>query len=555
MGYALLRITDVAICHVAFHERDVLNVPMRPLSRGRSALRLTLAPLLLAAAACGTTVPSDLAGSAAAQGDGVGLSPGGPALQDATSPAGVDSAAPSGSGGAPSSQGGNGAAGQPGAQGRPSTVAPGATTGTRATLGRGVTASAINIGVMYIDPNAGRAAQAIGANGADTGDGRAVAEAVIADINTRGINGRTLKPAWYSNDVTSTQSQGQQMQVACDAFMQDHNAFAVVGLGHQALAECVEKRGGVTVDATFGVVGLDRARLAALPHTVNVSAMAVDRAAEALVPALVDQNWFAGWNTALGAPGPAPVRVGVISYDDPYFRRAIERNLKPALAAAGHPAVVTEYVNHHQSLSDLSGQTTQVQSAVLKFASEGVTHVVNFDDNGTIGLFLTNAAESQGYRPRYGVTTGSEFQYLVQSGSVPREQLSGALGIGWHTILDVPYQDWLSDKHASASRKRCGAVLAKANVRVGGVFAATLAAGLCDSLYTLEATMRQAGSALSRDTYRATLAGFGDAYQSAATPGTSLSADRRDGAARYFHWGFDAQCTCMTYRGAPRQAP
>ena len=408
---------------------------------------------------------------------------------------------------------------------------------------------------MYVDPSAGEAASAIGANGAVTGDGKAVAQAIINDINKRGVRGRKLVPSWYNNDVTSNRSQGEQMQAACSTFMEDNQTFAVVGLGHPALAQCVEQRGGITADATFGVLGIDRAALAKLPHLVNVSAMTVDRAAAALVPALTQQGWFSGWNTSTGSAGPAPVRVGVISYDDTYFRRAVEQTLKPALAKAGHPAVITQYVNHHQSLSDLSGQTAQVQSAVLKFASERVTHVVNFDDNGTIGLFLLPQAESQGYRPRYGVTTGSEFQYLLQSGSVPPSQFRGTLGIGWHTILDLPYADWLTGPHANPSRKRCGAVLERAGIRPEGVFAATLAAGLCDSLYMLEAAMSGAGKTLNRDTYRSVLSSFGPTYQSAATPGTELSLDRRDGAARFYNWGYDEECGCMSYRGGARPSP
>lgn len=509
-------------------------------------------PLLASLVACGTTVPLESrAGSPALAGDGLSLEPG-------TGPGGGPT-----DGGAfvngPQAGQGDGAtrapAGSGGTTRTPSSIQPLPSGGVAGAPGRGVTKDRINIGIMYVDPSAGQAAGAIGASGADTGNGRAVAEALIADINKRRINGRKLNPSWYSNDVTSNRSQGEQMQIACDSFIQDHKSFAMVGLGHPALAECGEKHGAVTTDATFGVVGLDRAGLARLPHLTNVSAMAVDRAAEALVPALSAQGWFGSWNTATGAAGVAPVRVGVISYDDPYFRRAVERELKPALASAGHPAIVTEYVNHHQSLSDLSGQTAQVQSAVLKFASQRVTHVVNFDDNGTIGLFLMNAAESQGYRPRYGVTSGSEAQYLLQSGSAPAAQLQGALGIGWHTILDVPYRNWLTDKHSSPSRRRCGQVLSRAGIQAQSVFAATLAAGLCDALFTLELVMGKAGATLNRDSYRTALSVLGGGYQSAATPGTDITLDRRDGATRYFFWGFDARCGCMTYRGRPRPAP
>jgi hypothetical protein len=402
----------------------------------------------------------------------------------------------------------------------------------------------VRIGIVYADPTTTKAAAGIGAKGASVGDPKAYATAIIADLNARGgINGRKIQPFWYADDVTGAE-QSQQMTAACEGFMSDSKVVAVVGLGHPALADCVERRGGITVDATFGVSGLDAAGFSQFPHYANVSALALDRAARDLVSSLVSQGYFSGWNTTTGSASTLAAKVGVISYDDVYFKRVVNQVLLPELQRAGHPSVVTEFVNHHQSLSDLSGQVTQVQSAVLKMASSGVTHIVDFDDNGTIGLFFLNTAEGQGYRPRYGVTTGSEFNYLVTSGTSPERQFRGAMGIGWHELLDVPVSDWLSG--ANASRRRCAAALKAAGQAPAPGFEQTTAAGLCDALGLLQVALSRAPS-VGQAGFASALQGLGAAFQSAATPGTRFDLRRRDGAAMFRTWQYKPSCTCMAY--------
>lgn len=43
-----------------------------------------------------------------------------------------------------------------------------------------------------------------------------------------------------------------------------------------------------------------------------------------------------------------------------------------------------------------------MQNAVLRFKAAGVTHVLALDETGFIGIAFLTAAESNGYRPRYG---------------------------------------------------------------------------------------------------------------------------------------------------------
>jgi hypothetical protein len=196
-------------------------------------------------------------------------------------------------------------------------------------------------------------------------------------------------------------------------------------------------------------------------------------------------------------------------------------------------------------LSDLSAQTGQTSSAVLQMAGNGVTHVIDFDDNGTIGLTFMNNAESQGYRPRYGVTSGSEANYLVTSGTVPAAQFGGAAGIGWSSLLDVPVNDWLDG--ANATRRHCAAVLAKAGFKPQPGFDQVGAAAQCDALNVLTAAIAAAGAAPSQASFARALNTIRAGYQSASTPGTYLTSERRDAVSSSRAWAFSPACRCMSY--------
>ena len=82
----------------------------------------------------------------------------------------------------------------------------------------------------------------------------------------------------------------------------------------------------------------------------------------------------------------------------------------------------------------LGAMSAQMSSAVLRFRSAGVSHVLFVTVNNSELWFFMPAAESQGYRPRYGLASYHVPATLPQF--VPAAQLHGAVGIGWS-----PYQD------------------------------------------------------------------------------------------------------------------
>src|SRR5690349_22550034 len=95
----------------------------------------------------------------------------------------------------------------------------------------------------------------------------------------------------------------------------------------------------------------------------------------------------------------------------------------------------------------------QISSAVLKFRSDGVTHVLIWDDNGVATLFFMQQADNQGYRPRYGINSGNNMQVVAQV--VSKSQLTGATGIGWTPAFDIANADSPTSKWANSARRAC----------------------------------------------------------------------------------------------------
>jgi hypothetical protein len=111
----------------------------------------------------------------------------------------------------------------------------------------------------------------------------------------------------------------------------------------------------------------------------------LERTATAFIKGLGKTDFFKG------------ATVGVVLDDAPSVEAAYTRYLLPGMKALG----VTPKDVVRVSQTDSSAQSSQASSAVLKFRSEQIDHVVYF--SGFLGqLAFTNTADSQAYYPRYG---------------------------------------------------------------------------------------------------------------------------------------------------------
>lgn len=417
--------------------------------------------------------------------------------------------------------------------------------------GIGVTAKEIFVGLTYTS-DAEQANRSIGVD-VSQGDTKANAEAIIADINERGgVAGRKLVPIFHAYEAQSSKTDAQQDQEACARFTEDNKVFAVMGDGRSDnLRACLLKARVLQVIGGQ-LYAEDKVTFDANPQAFNLGAPMQDRWFRALVPGLVRQKYFSGWNPATASPGAAPAKVAVIGFDSPMWTRPVPKVLLPALARAGHPVDPDNvvYILAPQTAAEQGPAVAQIQNAALRFAQNGVTHVVFLDTTGGLTLLFATAARNQQYYPRYGVGTTSGLQALYDIGALQERELSGATGIGWNPFIDLPGE--ASEGFANAKSRACLAMLKKrTGQEYGSTNEATIALSQCDELYVTADTVRGIVGSINLDSARAVLERAGS-FPLASMPSAFFSRDKHDGPEVTWDMYWDSPCRCVKYVGAAR---
>lgn len=523
---------------------------MRPKPHALSRTSCTV--LLALTAACGSTVQTS---STTSLGGGAG---------DGLSPASGTSPTTSGSGGSGLPSGGSSGIGQVGTDGTSSsrtTVPLGDPSGGNSApaalgatpYGLGVTSTTITVGATYLT-NGDAANSALGASGVTTGDGRANLEALRDEINAHGgIAGRRLVLVLHPYDAQSTLPGTTQDAAACADFTQDHHVIAVFPLSlSDVLPDCLKKAGVVQLRAG-ALVGEDKAYFNQYPNAFLLDTMIQDRILKDVVTSFQRQKYFGAWNNLTGQPGVAPVKVAVLTYDEPSFRRAVAGTLLPQLRAAGHTVDSGDvfYVHRPQSESDVSGTVSGIKSATLRMQQDGITHLVFNDATGLIlGLFSTNA-QTQAYFPRFGITSGAAPQASYTAGLVKANQLNGMSGNGWLPTIDLPAAD--GTRYGTSATQRCLDIMKR---RTGQTYTSTNAASIaliaCDSLFLVQQALAKAPS-LSPAGLIAGIESLGGSFVSALLPASFLSS-QHDNAIQAFDQNWVASCNCVRY-SSPRDVP
>lgn len=498
---------------------------------------------VMLSAACGSTVQGAVVGGAAA-GPGVAAGSGlVPANGSGLGPAGsAASVAGTGPGSGPAS-----AVGAPtgvAASGRPAAGGPaGPAVGSRGTAGPlaparrtsgfGFNARQIRVGVAYN----GQLSQQMGAagaagGGAVLGNQKNQVEALVRDINARGgIAGRKLVAVYYDtkgeqNNISATS------QAACAAWTEDNSVFAamtfVAELSNDTLYSCLAKRGVVFTPLAGEAVATYRRFT---PYLWTPTSPSADRVGPAWVQRLAAQQYFTGWNTMLGGPGKTPVKVGLLLGNgardgQPSVDRALERTLTAEASRRGIQVI------------DTFNMTTidQGSAAVLRFKNAGITHVIG---DFSIALFA-QAAESQRYRPRYGISSLSGGVALPLY--VPSVQLNGTLGIGWSPQGDVDSAQDPGD--VSSAEPRCRKIMQAAGEPTDSRLAWFVMAFACDTFSFFDRAIEASG--LNPANLPSAAAGFG-ALPAAFTFGISFPGGRNDGVAYVRDVAYRNDCSCFTY--------
>jgi hypothetical protein len=368
------------------------------------------------------------------------------------------------------------------------------------------------------------------------GDMKADAEAILAGINARGgILGRKVVGVYHDEDVSeATTRPSSNAQRTCAALTQDSNVVAAAindtaGDDNDTFYGCMKK-----ADTPFFSAAdlfFDEQRFGQYRgYLHSTQGPSADSFAPALMQRLGQRGFFSKWNTTIGGPGAAEVRLGLLFPDNGVGRRSAALL---ARLASGRAASSTTFFYAPETIGESS---TAVQSAVVKFRSEGVTHVIAPDPN--VDFFMI-AAEQQKYRPRYGVNSLLQLSQMQQI--VPGAQLVGALGVGWQ-----PYADVNKPPQNEAVRS-CMGDLKRAGVDYGGDATPwSIALYICDEIRLITESVKAAGG-FSTVHLTQGLAKVGPTFQSAVAFRSGFGPGRSDIVGGVRDLAYSTGCSCFAY--------
>lgn len=408
---------------------------------------------------------------------------------------------------------------------------PSATLPSGPTSGRGFTAKTITVGVV-IPTDGGGFVKSLGVSDA-SGDLLAQYQVIARYINAHGgVAGRRL--ILKSRDVDIATFVGNPSfaaQEVCAAFTQDTHVFAVLQpVPSSEQRNCLERAQTPIIDAgTLLVPGSDYTKHPDL--LFGPGKMTTDLAVKLLIQSLSARHFFQGWNVSAGAPGKAPVKVGLLYADTPDARYAANLEVR-ALRAIGLKisATVTYAAN-------LTAGLAATQAAVLRFKAQGITHVL-----GASAFFLEDA-QTQGYRPRYVIPIGSAQGY---TGVVPVQQMVGAMSVGFKPADDV---DGAHDPGpVSAAQTKCTSIMRKGGQSPSARAALSSMEAVCDVTFLLRDALAGA-TGLSNAVLAQGVDRLGTSWHSAQTFKSDFSAAHHASAVAIRDIGYAASCSCMKYTG------
>ncbi|HWH31506.1 MAG TPA: hypothetical protein VNU01_02415, partial [Egibacteraceae bacterium] len=355
-------------------------------------------------------------------------------------------------------------------------------------------------------------------------------------LNKRGgIRSRTVVPVIHKTNPTSG-SFSTQAQAACATFTEDNQVFAAgsaPAAGSEVLAACMASKRTPFLAHNYWPFGEQHFRQWA-GYFYQPGRAAGERHWAASVDALAGAGFFKG------------AKVGIVHFDAPHFRHLVKDVVVPGLARHGVKAPTEAAVSTIYQASDVSKVSAEANSIILRFRAEGVTHVLFVEYQGTIPFFFLPQAESQGYRPAYGLVSSNNPSTVAKQS--PAAQLQKVTGVGWNPSGDTLKGNY----HPNATAAQCEMAM-----REGGYAVDYSAAGFylyphCDTLLFLKAAIERAQE-LTPQGLAAAVAGLGESYLSPQTMVTRLGPGRADGSDGHRLFKFDAACACFAYTGPVRR--
>jgi ABC-type branched-subunit amino acid transport system substrate-binding protein len=420
--------------------------------------------------------------------------------------------------------GGGSGGGRSGAAGTGRTTSGGGASGT--STGARATGGTIKIGVH--DDNPGAAFGQFGVRGGPSSDQGEWIIKIVEWINANGgMGGRKVELVHHITESLNG-SFDQQAQRACTQFTEDNDVVAVVGGARVPtlnLVDCLASHDTPLVwsyqfmadKATF-----DRYRdYLYMPSMVNADRLGV------WIDTMVSDGFFAGGT------------IGVVRYDTAIHKYVTEKVIKPHLAARGFTVKEEAAFRGATGAASAADLSAQANNAVLRFQSSGVNRVIMVPTSAVLPLLFFAAAEAQGFRPKYTMTSYDVPDFQVAN--APGNQLSGTKAFGWTPAGDVAWEQ--QPQPLPPAAKRCVDITAGADPPGNGSVRR-----FCDGLFFLKAIFDR-GFEPTTAGIRAGAEALGTSYESAWTFSTSFANGRRDAVTVGRIVAFDDGCGCFKYTG------
>lgn len=335
----------------------------------------------------------------------------------------------------------------------------------------GVSSGTIKLGTIY-SSDRGNLGAAFGRENRELPDERDVFNAIAGYINRNGgIAGRKIEGVFVDIQFTNGSTAAQREQEMCAAWTEDTKVFAVVGLEafNQGRMLCFPRAGVAVVDGYRHANNIDEEMVRQFNgHFFNPSAVSIDR----YWKRWIDELWANGYFDQKDR-----TRVGIIFTDHPSHQRGLDKAIRPALAARGITLTDHQAITPLDDLDTLARAQQDIQSAMVRFRSRGVTHIL---DPTQLLPLAAGPNEQQKYRPRWGVVASHAPVDLT--GADTSMQLRNAMGT---TIFVASRQE----RNATPVLKLCEDLVAKA-----GLEDANKVDDYCEPLFFLHDALRGANS-------------------------------------------------------------
>jgi ABC-type branched-subunit amino acid transport system substrate-binding protein len=368
-------------------------------------------------------------------------------------------------------------------------------------------------------------------------------QAVVNYVNEHGgLDGHTIKAIYAQID--SSLSTSIKDQEECTTFTQDNHVFAALdSRPDQFVLDClqhanaVEMAGGIATGDAFNA---DNTSYAQDPLFATTGSLSLTSVASVLVNGLYKQGFF--------TPGAqySTGKIGLVVDNTPAFTRSVDKVLKPALAHHGLKLTDEQLVQPTYSISDVAPVEKEVSSAVLRFRSEGIDHVM-FMDLGDLGFPWQAAAQAQDYYPRLGFTSTlgeairANATTYKRSGKSQDEMWGNSIGVGWYPAADV------ANYPPNASGQLCNQIEAQSGVNTAAVALIGFSYWTtCDQLFLLADAMKSSGHVTPASTVSG-LARVTDFTPSGFLGPADFTNGRRDGAAEGRYVVYELSCHCFQY--------